>query len=73
MVVNQQAYRQTLAHNPILVTALNPRIGYLRAAEIAKKAQAEGRTILEVASELTDIEPGELQRLLDPARLADGG
>lgn len=71
--VNEDAHQRALARNPILVTALNPRIGYLRAAEIAKRAQAEGRTIFEVASELTDIDDEELRRLLDPARLADGG
>ena len=73
MTLNQETFERALARNPILVTALNPRIGYLRAAEIAKKAEAEGRTIFEVACELTEIEPEELQRLLDPTRLASGG
>ncbi|QSX30777.1 class II fumarate hydratase [Shewanella cyperi] len=58
-----------LARNPILVTALNPVIGYAKAAEIAKRAYAEGRPILEVAAEMTDMEKEELVRLLDPARL----
>ena len=73
LVVNEEACRKALVRNPILVTALNPMIGYLRAAEIAKKAQEEGRPILEVAAELTDIDRKELERLLDPTRLADGG
>jgi len=73
MVVNAVVYKEALDRNPILVTALNPRIGYLRAAEIAKIAEAEGKTILEVARERTDIDPEELQRLLDPRRLAEGG
>jgi fumarate hydratase class II len=59
-----------LATNPILVTALNPLIGYARATEIAKRAYLEDRPIVDVAEELTDIPRAELERLLDPARLA---
>jgi fumarate hydratase class II len=71
--VRDDQIRQPLSRNPILVTALNPIIGYQRAAEIAKQAYAQGRPILEVAAELTDIPREELADLLDPARLADGG
>ena len=46
-----------LARNPILVTALNPVIGYEKGAAIAKKAYAEGRPILDVAAEMTELEP----------------
>jgi len=67
--VNESGLRQALARNPILVTALNPLIGYARAAEIAKQAYREGRPILEVAAEQTDIAQATLQALLDPARL----
>ena len=73
MTINQEVYAQALAQNPILVTPLNPLIGYLRAAEIAKTAQREKRPILEVALEQTDIPREELQRLLDPRNLAAGG
>jgi len=62
-----------LARNPILVTALNPVIGYERAAAIAKKAYAEGRPVLDVALELSGLSKEELQRLLDPAALTRGG
>jgi fumarate hydratase class II len=55
------------------VTALNPVIGYEKGAAIAKKAYAEGRPILEVAAEMTDLEPAELSRLLDPLALTEGG
>lgn len=72
MTVNQEAYAEALAQNPILVTSLNPLIGYLRAAEIAKIAQKEKRTIFDVALEHTDIPRQELQRLLDPKTLAGG-
>ncbi|MFT6286630.1 MAG: fumarate hydratase class II [Alcanivorax sp.] len=67
--VNEQKLQASLAQNPILVTALNSRIGYARSAEIAKRAYKEGRAIIDVAVEETDIERDELARLLDPARL----
>lgn len=73
MTLNQEVYTRALALNPILVTSLNPRIGYLRAAEIAKIAQREKRSILEVALEHTDIPRQELELLLDPKNLADSG
>jgi fumarate hydratase class II len=55
------------------VTALNPIIGYEKGAAIAKRAYAEGRTLLEVALEETDLDEPTLRRLLDPAALARGG
>ncbi|NOI74708.1 class II fumarate hydratase [Vibrio coralliilyticus] len=62
-----------LAKNPILVTALNPVIGYLKAAEVAKKAYKEGRAIIDVAEEETDLDRATLERLLDPTKLTQGG
>jgi fumarate hydratase class II len=56
-----------------LVTSLNPIIGYDLGAKIAKRAYAEGRRVKEVALEMTDLSAEELDRLLDPAELADGG
>ena len=64
---------RAVALNPILVTALNPVIGYLKAAEIAKKAYQSHRPIIEVAAEMTDIPRDELERLLDPRLLTAGG
>ena len=71
--VNTSQLTADLERNPILVTALNPLIGYEKAAQIAKKAYKEGRPILDVAAEQTDISPDELAVLLDPARLTRGG
>lgn len=68
--VNQDVMTQNLARNPILATALNPVIGYRKAAEIAKQALRENRPILEVAVEMTDIDKSELEALLDPGKLA---
>ncbi|SFB90699.1 fumarase, class II [Marinospirillum celere] len=71
--VREERIQEALNRNPILVTALNPIIGYARAAEIAKKAYQEGRPILDVAEEQTDISREELERLLDPEKLTRGG
>jgi fumarate hydratase, class II len=71
--VNRARLQDALARNPILVTALNPVIGYEKGAAIAKKAYAEGRPILEVAAEMTHLSIDELRRLLDPRALTEGG
>ena len=71
--VNEQRVAEALERNPILVTALNAVIGYERGAAIAKKAYAQGRPVIEVAKEETDLDEDELRRLLDPADLTRGG
>ena len=72
-VVNAERIGQLVDRNPILVTALNPVIGYELGAQIAKTAYAQGRTLKEVALEMTDLSPGELDELLDPRKLTEGG
>jgi fumarate hydratase class II len=72
-VVNEGRLKDALARNPILVTALNPVIGYEKGAAIAKKAYAEGKPIIEVAAKNTDLPLSELQKLLDPVALTEGG
>ncbi|MDX1482284.1 MAG: class II fumarate hydratase [Woeseiaceae bacterium] len=71
--VNEDNVSAALDRNPILVTALNPVIGYELGAAVAKKAYAEGRPVKEVAKEMTDLTDEELDRLLDPAALTKGG
>ena len=71
--VNEANINRALGRNPILVTALNPVIGYELGAAVAKKAYAEGRPVKEVAKEMTDLSDEELDRLLDPAALTKGG
>jgi len=71
--VRQSKLDEALARNPILVTALNPVIGYERAAAIAKQAYREGRPVLDVAREITGLPEKTLRKLLDPAALAKGG
>lgn len=67
--VNHARLERTLSHNPILITALNPVIGYMDASEIARIAYAQQRPIIDVAEENTDLTREELEVLLDPARL----
>ncbi len=71
--VNEPKLKEALARNPILVTALNPIIGYQKAAEIAKKAYQQGRPIIDVALEHTDLQRSQLEVLLDPEKLTAGG
>ncbi len=71
--VNLDKLAETLDRNPILVTAMNPVIGYEKGAAIAKKAYAERRPIREVAAELTDLSSKEIGRLLDAKGLTKGG
>jgi len=53
-----------------LCTALAPVIGYDRAAQIAKAAYESGRTVREVAVEISGLERAKLEELLDPRRQA---
>jgi len=68
--VNRRRIEERLAANPMLATALNGAIGYERAAQIAKRSFREGRAVIDVAVEDTDLSREELQALLDPRRLA---
>ena len=69
----QARLAENLNKNPILVTALNPVIGYAKAAQIAKRAYREKRPVIDVAVEETSLSRRELEKLLNPARLTKGG
>jgi fumarate hydratase class II len=71
--VNKAKLDDALERNPILVTALNPVIGYEKGAAIAKQAYKEGRAIREVAAAETQLKPDQLRELLDPLELTKGG
>ena len=71
--VRADVLEQALDRNPILATALNPVVGYQRAADIAKRAYAERRPLLDVAREMTELSEAELQALLNPKTLTQGG
>jgi fumarate hydratase class II len=71
--VNKERIAGLVGQNPILVTALNPVIGYDKAAQIAKKAYAEGRSVKDIAAEMTDLSKKDLDGLLDPRPMTEGG
>jgi len=73
LVVREDHIKALVGKNPILVTTLNPLIGYDLAAKIAKKAFAENRALKEVALEMCDLPEEELDSVLDPAKMTKGG
>lgn len=73
LTVRDSNLQESLAQNPILITALNPVIGYMAAAKIAKRAYQENLPILTVAMQETDLSEKELKKLLNPEKLTDGG
>jgi fumarate hydratase class II len=73
LVVREDHIKTLVGKNPILVTTLNPLIGYDLAAKIAKKAFAENRALKEVALEMCDLSEEELDKALDPTKMTKGG
>jgi fumarate hydratase, class II len=71
--INTARVKEALDKNPILVTALNPVIGYEKGAATAKQAYKEKRPIMDVALETTGLSKEELKKLLDPMTLTKGG
>ncbi|MBS0227788.1 MAG: class II fumarate hydratase [Proteobacteria bacterium] len=71
--IRKDKVAEALDRNPILVTALNPVIGYEKAAKIAKRAYAENRPVLDVALEDSGLTEKQLRKLLDPTALTKGG
>ncbi len=71
--VNKDHVNEALARNPILVTALNPVIGYEKGAATAKQAYKQKRPIMDVALETTGLSQDKLEKLLDPTELTKGG
>lgn len=73
IIVKKDDIAERVGMNPILVTALNPIIGYDLAAKIAKKAFAEKRLLKEVTLEMTDLSEEEVDNALDPIKMTRGG
>lgn len=71
--VNEGRIADQVDKNPILVTALNAIIGYDLGAKIAKRAYAEGRTLKDVAKEMTNLSDDDLAKYLDPRPMTEGG
>ncbi len=73
LIVKKEEIADKIGKNPILVTALNPIIGYDLAAKIAKTAFADNRPLKEVALEMTNLSEAELDKALDPIKMTKGG
>jgi fumarate hydratase, class II len=73
LIINREKAESWLAKNPILVTALNPIIGYNKGAEVAKKALAENRSIREIVVELGYLTPEEADKALNAYEMTTGG
>jgi len=72
-VVNRERIENLVGRNPILATVLNPIIGYDKAAEVVKKALAEGKTVKEVVVELGYLTPEEADKIIDPIKMTRPG
>jgi fumarate hydratase class II len=66
---NREKIAQCLQDSLMLVTALNPHIGYEQAARIAKKAQAENKTLKQAALELGIVTNDEFDQWVDPKKM----
>ena len=66
---NMAAIKKNLENSLMLVTALNPHIGYDNAAKVAKKAHKENKTLREAALELGLLTDEEFTRIVDPKKM----
>ncbi|MCL1630563.1 class II fumarate hydratase [Sporolactobacillus sp. CPB3-1] len=67
--VNEDRVREYLHHSLMLVTALNPKIGYEKSAQIAKFAHSEGISLKEAAMKLGILNADEFDRLVKPEEM----
>jgi fumarate hydratase class II len=70
---NEPRIRENLTRSLMLVTALNPHIGYDNAAKIAKKAHKDGTTLKEAAATLGLVRPEDFDAWVDPQRMTEPG
>ncbi len=73
LVANKERAEGWLARNPILVTALNPIIGYQNGAAVAKQSLAENRSIKEIVVEKGLMQPDEAEQALNARKMTEGG
>jgi fumarate hydratase class II len=66
---NLPAINKNLENTLMLVTALNPHIGYDNAAKIAKKAHKENKTLREATLELGLLSDEDFTRIVDPKKM----
>ncbi len=73
LTANREHAAEMVERSLAMVTSLAPRIGYDRAAEIAKEAFRTGRTVRELATEMGVLPPEELEEALDARAQTEGG
>ena len=73
LILNRERAEGWLANNPILVTALNPIIGYENGAMVAKKSLSEGKSVREVVLELGLMNEDDLATALNAYSMTEGG
>jgi fumarate hydratase class II len=73
LVANEERAREMIEKSLAMVTALAPKIGYDKAAEIAKEAFKTGRTVRELAQEKGVLPAEELESALDARAQTEGG
>ncbi len=73
MVANEETCKGYVEISPSMATALNPLIGYDKAAEIAKRSFQTRRPVRELAREMTSLSPAEIEHALDPRRQTEPG
>ena len=66
---NRERIEENLRRSLMLVTALNPHIGYDRAADVAKTAHAEGKTLREVVVEKGLMSAGRFDEVVAPEHM----
>jgi fumarate hydratase class II len=73
ITANEERCRELLELNPSIATALNPYVGYDRAAEVAKQAASEGRSVRDVVQERELLRPEQLDAALDVRAMTEPG
>jgi fumarate hydratase class II len=73
MTANEEKAAGWLAKNPILVTALNPIIGYANGAEVAKQSLKENRPIADIVVERGLMSRDDVEKALDARAMTEGG
>jgi fumarate hydratase class II len=73
LVANEETCVGYVEISPSMATALNPLIGYDRAAEIAKRSFKDRRPVRALAAEMTDLTAAQIEEALDPRRQTEPG
>jgi fumarate hydratase class II len=73
IVANKKRCQELVELSMAMVTSLAPKIGYDRAAEIAKESVKTGKTVREICREKKVLPEAELARVLDPVGMTEPG